>query len=557
MSHDRIGKNNVIFLAFLLLAGAAYYFAGSKNLLFGTVMFTINYMIYLGLLLSWVLHVYHRLLPSRTRSYIMAAAFFMILYLLLRVYKYRVCINSIFEARYLSYAYYCPMTLIPALFLMVCIRIRVYENKEPDRSSSSDFFWQGWADERLLLLPSLTLSALFLTNDLHFLVYVPQIPLSSFCVRTGTYSYGPVFYVAYIWMILCALTGLILLIVRARRFGKRAVLTLSVLLSVWLLLYIANNLMSEGNYSRPYHMPEIYIFGMLGLFEVCIQQRLIPHNENYQGFFSRLSLPVMITDRQLRPVLQTSMKVKGSAEDLAGALRRPVYPDEDTRLSGMKIRAGYVFYEENERELRLANEELRDANEVLSMENEIIRREQELIREKARIEESSRLYRKVSQEVYPVQLKISRRLSQAQAGGKNFRDKVARALMLTVYVKRKANFVMLEAERDWISAQEMISAIKETAYYMGYGGISISVEEKTGKNLPVREAIALYDCLEILAETLYDRTSSIWVSLGDEALLLMADTPGSLSFPPMPAPVRQTWEDGQLIIRILRGGERQ
>ena len=47
----------------------------------------------------------------------------MILYLILRVCKYRIA-GADAELRLLWYAYYIPKTFIPALFLMICIYIQ-------------------------------------------------------------------------------------------------------------------------------------------------------------------------------------------------------------------------------------------------------------------------------------------------------------------------------------------------------------------------------------------------------------------------------------------------
>ena len=53
-----------------------------------------------------------------------------------------------------------------------------------------------------ILAPAVILPALAVTNDLHRLVYVPSVELSEFTVKTGTYSYGPAFWLLYVWMIL-------------------------------------------------------------------------------------------------------------------------------------------------------------------------------------------------------------------------------------------------------------------------------------------------------------------------------------------------------------------
>ena len=104
----------------------------------------------------------------------------MLVYLLIRVFKYIIA-DTALVIRYSTYAYWIPQMLMPALFLMTCIRIRRGNTEVRSR------------DERLLLIPGALLSLLVITNDLHGLVYKPRVDLSIFEVSTGTYSWGPGF----------------------------------------------------------------------------------------------------------------------------------------------------------------------------------------------------------------------------------------------------------------------------------------------------------------------------------------------------------------------------
>ena len=124
MTADRQKHNTVLFLGVLLAAGICNLFTGTSRLFFNTLMFCMNFTLDAGLLLFWLQSVRERLLPTKTRSYITAAAILMIAYLLLRVIKYRVTLNAPVPSRYAVYAYWTPQILIPTLFLMLCVDIR-------------------------------------------------------------------------------------------------------------------------------------------------------------------------------------------------------------------------------------------------------------------------------------------------------------------------------------------------------------------------------------------------------------------------------------------------
>ena len=271
------------FYRFFLLAGCANLLTRTENLFFNSVMFTVNFAIYASLLLFWMQSVWERLLPTRARTYMLASSILMLIHLLLRVYKYRVANAAVLD-RYTVYVYYVPLMLIPAFFLMTCIYIRRGEGN-------------GKGKEALLLIPAAVLLLMALTNDLHGFVYVPEVSLPEFAVDTGTYSYGPGFYLLYIWMIVAVLTGVTLLFLTTRKKSIQGLFKLLTALLIWGgMALFSEQVISRFDLARPYSGPEIHIFGMLGVFEVCIRERLMPYNENYSGFFQSMQIPALITD---------------------------------------------------------------------------------------------------------------------------------------------------------------------------------------------------------------------------------------------------------------------
>ena len=192
-------KKTWLFFGFLFLGGITNLLTRTRVSIVDTFMFSASFMIYIGLLIFWMRSVLDRLLPTRARSYIMLSALLMIFYLLLRVLRYRIMTEVVIR-RYLDYAYNVPMVLVPTLFLMSCIRINSGEEAA------------GNGRERLLLVPACAMLLLILTNDLHQLFYHRLIPLKEFHSIVGTYTYGPLFYLMYGWMVMTMIAGLAILI---------------------------------------------------------------------------------------------------------------------------------------------------------------------------------------------------------------------------------------------------------------------------------------------------------------------------------------------------------
>ena len=119
-----------LFIGFFLLAGVANALSRTGIPALDALMTGCNYLIYIGLLLYWLQSVRARLLPSRAKNGIIGAALLMLLYQMLRVFKYRFATEPA-VMRYLVYLFFVPMTMIPTLFLMTCLRIR--RGKRPGR----------------------------------------------------------------------------------------------------------------------------------------------------------------------------------------------------------------------------------------------------------------------------------------------------------------------------------------------------------------------------------------------------------------------------------------
>ena len=536
MKNKRIHNGTWLFVFFFALAGCAYLLTRTDNLLLGSVMFTVNFAIYIGLLIFWMQSVRERLLPIRARTYLLAASFLMLTYLLLRVYKYRIA-NAAVLIRYTSYAYYVPMMLIPALFLMICICIRRGENRK--------------GKETLILLPAAILSLMVLTSDLHGFVYIPKVPVREFTVESGTYSYGPGFYLLYIWMLAAILVGVGLLFSATRKKSKHGLFVLLAVLLIWFgMALFTERIVSLHHLKRPYSAPEIHIFGMLAVFEVCIRQRLLPYNENYTGFFESMQIPALITDRAFTPVFTTAEPLSVKTEDMKRSLSNPVYPVEDIRLQGNPIQAGYVFWTTDERELHRMNDKLIDANETLDEENTLIEAENKQREELAHMDFQNRIYRQIAEELYPTQKKIEGIISGMQPETESYMRDMKLVCIRNAYVKRATNLMLLAAENESVASRELLLALQESAKYLTYYGIKAEATSKTEQPIHAGLIFPLYKTFEELIEAKLTEFTYLTATLSEDGIRLALDMKEIPSFPDTALPVSAFLDDDLVYLTI-------
>ncbi|MBR4502235.1 MAG: hypothetical protein IKP22_10135 [Clostridia bacterium] len=545
--NDRMtARRTVLFAAFLLLAGIANALSRTGDPAVDALMAGCNYLVFMGLLIYWLQSVRARLLPSGAKNGTVAAALLMILYQLLRVFKYRFATGPA-VMRYMVYLFFVPMTLIPTLFLMTCLRIR-----RGDR--------EGRRAEALLLVPPGLLSLLALTNDLHSLVYAPKVPPAEFAVDAGTYGAGPLFYALYGWMILSFAAGLMTLLREAGLHYRKALKYLAAVVTLWFGLLAFETLAVGGKpIPRMYNNPEINMFGMLGVFEVCIRSRMIPHNGDYPGFFRMLQTPALVTDGALRTVYRSGNALEAGEEQKRAALKSPVSLTPDLKLSGQAVNGGYAFWTEDEAEVHRAQERLSEANELIESENSLIRAETEQREKDAWLQSRHRIYHEIAAILYPCQQRIEGMLAQMEPNTPAFRDQLAKVSVLNAYVKRKTNLLLLAAEQDSLSTQTLFLALRESANYLSLAGLQTDARQpEEERALPAALAVALYDAFEAAAEQLLGRASSLMVSWQGSALVLATEAAHIPDADALPVPARTREVDGILYLELLaekKGGE--
>ncbi len=527
-----------------------HYFDPTENLALNSFLFSGRFTIFAGLILFWTQSVRSRLLPSRERTYLIAAGIMMLFLLTTQVFSNRIVgdhTGALKVNRYSKYAYWIPQAMNPALFLMACVRICRGE-QDSDR----------W-DERMLLIPAAFLSMTVLTNDLHHLVYCPKAEFPELMIVTGRYSHGVGFYLLYAWMILTSVIGLILLFRATGRRSAKGIALLTGATLIWLVMLVMNMLVFDLlHVHQPYSTQEINIFGMLGIFEVCIRNRLIPSNENHIGFFKQLGLPVIITNPELDPVYWTNRTVNASKAELQASLKRPVYLQEDIRLSGMKIRAGYAFWTEDETELHRENRRLESANDILREENDLIRAENELKEKKARLDAQNQVYDRIARELYPRQRRIAELLEiSGTEDPEQFRNALGECCVLNAWCKRKSNLLLLDEHMLPKKNRELFLALQESARFLKCCGVEAAAIGEEMAEFPLSDIHDLYDSFETVIEAWLPALRRMTVSLLEDGIRLAVELKKELAIPDtiLLTEARISESTVFLTIRRRKGGE--
>ena len=505
---------------------------------FSTLLFCVNLLLYLFLIVFWMQSVRLRLLPSRARSYMIAASWCAVAMLVLRSAKYRLIgTEDLTVIRYTWYLYYVPMILLPTLFLMNCIRI---EGKNRQRRF----------DERMLLIPAGVMIVLFLTNDLHYLAFRPN----GDTVMTGanaSYFNNILFYVYYIYFGAAIIAGMILLVRANRRhhsFGR--VLLPFLYLSAILALVLTDKTLNWLRLPSMFTAPEIVSFGMIGIFESCVRNRLILYNENYSGFFAQMRFPAIITHADYTVAYRSAKALDASTDQLRKALNAPLYLDENTKLTGKPITAGYAFYTDDESELHHMNDRLTEANGLIASENDLIQAENELKARQAAVDARSLVYSRIDDRMLPYHRAALRLLDEMRPGTPEFQRQAARLNFLNAYIKRGTNLLLTNEGEESIPMKELGMAFDEASVYLQYCGVKAVVSVNDEGSISRDGALMLFTAFYEIAQRLLDSADIIQASVKDRRLRMIADCPEP---PAMPEHVRMEQGDGLWYFSVTVG----
>ena len=504
-----------------------------------TVIYSVRTVLYFVILILWIYSLRMRILISKTRDYLTVMGGFIILFFLTQAIKYRVLDYHPTLMRYAWYSYYIPLVMICIFFLMACVS-----------------FLHTKFNEKLLLIPAALLVLIVLTNDLHHWVFIP-VAGETFDGGKGSYTRNIVFYLIYAYYFICVIAGLVILVFsfRSRKELRRKTLYPFLFLVPWVVTTSLLFYVIVPKYHEPYKEPDIFIFGVIGVIEICIACGLIPHNENYIGFFKASRIPAVITNKELQPVYATEKPLHENAQIMEEALEKPVYDSSSgLRTDGKPVCGGYVFWGTDESSIRKLNEELEEANRTLSVGNQLLKKENELRAIEISVKERERLDRLTSQKMRPYLDQINQLFDRADCD----RQTIKRVSSLNCIVKRGANMLLCADENNMVEAKELLYAVKELAtVYEAADTLHAQVIHFQDFMLCADDMITLLDSVRILLDNCSDhdiKEAGIIIENGSCVLLVNGDISGELPKLALPVSVEKD-DDLYRIIVSAKGGD--
>ena len=505
-------------------------------------------VIYIMLFAAWGISVCRRIIQPQVRRYLNAISALMVFWVTARTLRHLFA-ETPWALRHLWYLYYLPMLFIPLLALFVALSLG-----KPD-----NFRLPKWT--ALLYIPTAALLLLVLTNDLHQLVF--RFPEDA-VVWMNEYRYGIVYFPVVGWMVLCALTALVIMLVKCRVPNSRKVLVLPFVPVVLSVIYGALYIF-QLPWLRLIAGDVTVVFCLLiaATLESCIQCGLIQSNTHYNDLLLSCTLRVQLTDPEYQRLLSSR-----SAEPIPLQIMRqtetgPVRLDGGLRLSGAPVRGGHVLWTEDVSELLEVLEELQDVKDSLEDNNALLRAEYTLKAREAHIAEQDRLYNIIQRETAP-RIKLLAELTDAfetmgdEAQRKQILGKMA---VIGAYLKRRSNLIFLADKTPLFQEKELHLTFGESMDNLELCGITCGLLSELEGPVEARQLMKMYDLFEEIVERSIDTMSTItvWIGPADGALRITINTDSAADLSPLGSDSVSALrdEDGewQLCMVLRAGGE--
>lgn len=470
-------KFNIWYLAVI------YLFGGILHVLLRNVDFTdcFSQIFYGCVVLLWCVTISEKITNSKARHILYGIVFFMEMYFVLQICKYRLFFNSKTVWAY----YYIPMLIIPTLLFYLSLSINRLESEKMDKR---------WF---LASIPGMFLVIIILTNNFHMWF----LEINGVGDEISTSNAGVFYYLYWIYVVLMFVATTIVLFSKCRiAISKRRVwiLALTYIMSVGIFLLHTIGFIPKIHGVKLWNIGEMFAFCMIVILEVCIKIGLVPANINYKKFFYGTDIPAIIKDNNGEIVYRSSNTEKF------------INPSDDEYIQTEAISGGSVSYIVDLSTVNALNREIEEVTEQISVRNNYLKTQNSLKEERAGVDARNRVYDRIAGIVSNQITKIDEILNEKET---EYAYRFKRIAIYNAYIKRRSNMELLsESEKEFL-VSELVTAIAESAEYLKLNDIEVVFSSFATGKVSADIAILTYEFFEEIAEIILEEAKMMSVIL--------------------------------------------
>ena len=185
----------------------------------------------------------------------------------------------------------------------------------------------------------------------------------------------------------------------------------------------------------------------------------------------------------------------------------------NTVLNSKKISGGRILWQNDLTQIKQLLAQLTETQEQLNENNVLLKAELELKENKVRLDEKNRLYDRIASEVYSQLEKAEKLLKLAEENPEKTRETLLQICVLSAYIKRRSNLLLLNEENSTIQSKELEYCFRESLKNIELNNVMISFDSVCNDMLSVEFAVLAYDLFENIVEVFIENINAVLVHL--------------------------------------------
>ena len=416
----------------------------------------------------WTGYLLKRVLQVKIRRASILSSIFMILWVLIREFKWQIPEGTI--SRYCWYSYYLFQMGLALILLWMALGV-----DKTDDDERVPYWWKI-----CLIINSILLGNVY-TNDFHMLVF--RMDLSQIDAESN-YLYGPVYYLVALMILAEVVVAFLLMAQKSWKNPSKTGFLFPIGLGGILFIYWIAYILKV-----PFALQtDITIVGCLVVLlfnEICIRAGLIPVNTKYKELFTSSILKMKIINHQGDTVL------------FAGGRTRSA--DEDIITFSNPVSGGQVVWEEDIRRINQLRRDISDSIARLETANTMLEKEEQINSKRIYAEERMALVSELESEIEH-QVKNLAELIQSLPEYEEKQAKIANITLLLCFIKRRCNLFFRQRESEYIPKDEWMVYLNELVEFAGFAEIKMHIATDIHDVLPTVYVTLFYEFLYVVLE---------------------------------------------------------
>ncbi len=443
------------------------------------------YVTYLLLLGIWFYSIAQRFQQSGMRKFLYGEIGIMVLWMSVRFHQDEFFYKNLLLMRVSGYFIVIPMVFIPLLGFYASLGL----GKGEDYHINRKWLW--------LLLPSLILTLLMLTNEVHGLVFKYHMSEEGINLRFDP-NFGV--YLIAIWAGILEFLKIAQICKRGYRNKNSSYIRfLPLIVALVMPLYAAPYFLSSFDISKELIEFSAGLFFLEAMvWESCVIGNMISVNSGHLDVFNHSTMGLQILDEHYRELAKSITAQDISKEQLEELKKnRQLETPEGIEFHFYPMREGHLIWQKDVSQMRSIILELEQTAEQLEQESTLLNEEVWARTEETKTQIKNDLYSQLTQEVGE-QLEIMQNLLNHT--GEIDSESVLRKLnILGIYVKRRCNLRLIEQETGSISKEDMQLSMEDFANVLREADVKANVCWKY-KVIETEFFLFSFDVVELLME---------------------------------------------------------